>query len=140
MEMGDSNGEMSQFQTKCEDSECQGEESIGKKVAKYVNVFMVRGIFSKLCYPIGSHASIGVTGDQLFSLVWEATQIIEGIGFKLRVWVCDGATPNRKCFRNNAIDNDNSYYYTVNQFALEWYIYFNSDVLHLLKTTRNLRI
>ena len=139
MEMA-GNGEMSQFQRKCEDSECQGEELIGKKVAKYVNVFMVRGIFSELCYPIGSYASIGVTRDQLLPLVWEATRILEGIGFKLRVWVCDGATPNRKCFRNNAIDNDNSYCYTVNQFALERHIYFISDVLHLLKTTRNLTI
>ena len=113
MEMGD-NGEMSQVQTKYEDSECQGEELIGKKVAKLVNVFMVRSIFSKLCYPIGSYASIGVAGDQLLPLVWEATRTLEGIGFKLRVWVCDGTTPNRKCFRKNVIGNDNSHYYTVN--------------------------
>ena len=67
---------------------------------------MVRGILSKLCYPIGYHASTGFTGDQLFPLVWEATQILEIIGFKVRVWVCDG---DRKCFKINATDEDNNY-------------------------------
>ena len=137
VEMGDINEEISQFQTKFEDSECQGEESIGKKVTKYVNVFTVRGILSKLCYPTGYHASTGFTGDQLFQLVWEATRILQTIGFKVRVWVCDGATPNRKCFKINATDDDNNYYNTVNQFAPERQIYFISDVPHLLKTTRN---
>ena len=94
VEMEDINEEISQFQTKFEDSEYQGEESIGKKVAKYVNIFMVRSILSKLCYPIGYHASTGLTRDQLFPLVWEATRILETIGFKVRVWVCDGVTPN----------------------------------------------
>ena len=84
MEMGDINKAISQFHRKCEDSECL--ESIGKKVANYLNVCMVRGILSKLCY----HASIGFTGDQFFSLVWEPTQILEVIGFKLRVCVCYG--------------------------------------------------
>ena len=108
-----------------------------KESDKYVNVFVVRGILSKLCYPIGYHASTGFTGDQFFPLVWEATQILEIIGFKVRVWVCDGATPNRKCFKINATDDDNNYYNTVNQFAPEHQIYFISDVRHLLKTTRN---
>ena len=43
--MGNVNEEISQFQTKFEDSECQGEESIRKKVAKYV----VRGIYYPNC-------------------------------------------------------------------------------------------
>ena len=67
--MGDINEEISWFQIKCEDND----KSFGKKVAKYVNVFMVRGILSKFSYRIGYHASIGFTGDQLFPLVWEAT-------------------------------------------------------------------
>ena len=137
VEMGDINEKISRFQKKCEDNDCQGDESIGKKVAKYVDVFMVRGILSKLCYPIGYHASIGFTGDQLFPVVWEATRILEGLGFKVRFWVCDGATPNRKCFKINATDNNNNYYYTVNQFAPERHIYFVSDIPHLLKTIRN---
>ena len=137
VEMGDINEEISQLQTKYKYSESQGEELIGKKVAKHVNVFLVRDILFKLCYLIGYHASIGFTGDQLFPLIWEATRILEEIGFKVRVWVCDGATPNGKCFKINANDNNNNYYCTVNQFAPERDIYFISDVPHLLKTTRN---
>ena len=131
--MGYNYEEIYRFQTKCEDNDCQGDESIGKKMAKYVNVFMVRSILSKLCYPIGYHVSIGFTGDQLFPLVWEAAQILDRIGFKVKVWLCGGAKPNRKCFEINATDNNNNYYYTVNQFAPERHIYFISDVPHLLK-------
>ena len=32
----------------------------------------------------------------------------------MKVWVCDGAAPNQKCFKINVTDNDNNYYYTVN--------------------------
>lgn len=41
VETEDINEEIFQFQTKCEDSDCQGEESTRKKVAKYVNILMV---------------------------------------------------------------------------------------------------
>ena len=83
--MGYINEKISRFQIKCEDNDCQGDESIGKKVAEHVDVFIVRDILSKLCYPIGYHASIGFTGDQLFPLVWVATRILEGLGFKVMV-------------------------------------------------------
>ena len=55
---------------------------------------MVRGIYTNLESTIGYHASCGFTVDQLFPLVWEATRILEVVGFKVRSWVCDGATPN----------------------------------------------
>ena len=77
--MGDINEEISPFQTKCEENGCQGDELIEKKMANYVNMFMVGCILSKLCYPICCHASIGLTREQLFPLVWEATRILKGI-------------------------------------------------------------
>ena len=135
VEMGDVNEEIPPFQTKCEENGYQGDELIEKKMANYVNIFMVRCILSKLCYPICCHASIGLTGEQLFPLVWEATRVLKGISFKVRVWVY--STPNQKGFEINATDNNNNYYYTVDQFAPDFHIYFISDVPDLLKITRN---
>ena len=61
--------------------------------AKYDNVFMVRGIFSNLCYPF------------ILPAVLDASGVLECIGFKVRVWVCNGATPNRKLFKINSTPN-----------------------------------
>ena len=99
---------------------------------------MVRSLCTNLCYPMGYHATMGFTSDQLFPVVREATSILESLGFKVRAWVCDGAAPNRKFFKINAINNyDNIGYYTINKYDPTRKIYFISDVPHLLKTTRN---
>ena len=114
------------------------EETLSKRLATYVNVFMIRGIYSNLESVIGYHASCGFTGDQLYPLVWEATRVLEAIGFKVRSWVCDGASPNRSFFKLNDVLNEVGIAYsTVNRFAPDRKIYFISDVPHLLKTTRN---
>ena len=44
---------------------------------------MVRGICSSLCYAFGYHAGLGFTADQISPLVWEATRVLESIGFKV---------------------------------------------------------
>ena len=135
LEMGEINDEIKAFQNKCND---QSEECIEREFATYVNVFMVRGIFTRLAYPFGYHASTGLSSDQLFPLVWEATRILEMLGLKVRTWVCDGASPNRKFFKVNVIQRDGiNYYWTWNLFAPDRKIYFISDVPHLIKTTRN---
>ena len=87
-DMGDVNDEIKTLMNRFE------EKGENHDFARYINVFFVRGIFSKLCSPIGYHSSMGFTGDQLFPLVWEATRILEGLGLKVRSWTCDGATPN----------------------------------------------
>ena len=92
-EMGNINQEIESFQARCVDKESSF-LTISKNIPKYVNVFMVRGIYKNLESTIGYHTSRGFTGDQLFSLVWEATRILEAVGFKVRSWVCDGATQN----------------------------------------------
>ena len=104
-------------------------EYFSKKLAKYVNVFMIRGIFSNLNCTVGHHASAGFTGDQLFSVVWEATRVLESIGFKVHIWVCDGATPNRRFFLINGMEEEKRgrQYWTVNRYAPERKIFFISD-------------
>ena len=59
-------------------------EYFSKKLAKYLNVFMIRGIFSNLERTVGYHAFASFTVDQLFPVAWEATRVLESIGFKVR--------------------------------------------------------
>ena len=130
-EMGDLNEEVARFRHSCDESRDADERDF----ATYVNVFMVRGLCSSLCYPFGYHAGLGFTADQLFPLVWEATRVLEAIGFKVCAWTCDGASPNRKFFKINACHDDN--HWTWNIYDLRRKIYFISDPPHLLKTLRN---
>ena len=92
-EIGDINQEIENFQATCVDKE-SSVLTISKNLAKYVNVFIVCGIYKNLENAVGYHTSCGFTDDQLFLMVWEATHILEAVRFKVRTWVCDGATPN----------------------------------------------
>ena len=130
-EMGEINEEIREFQSSCDDENSKAE----RPFASYVNVFMVRGICSNLCYTFGYHASLGFTASQLVPLVWEANHILECIGFKVRAWVCDGASPNRKCFKINSVGADGNWMWSL--FDPQRKVFFMSDVPHLLKTTRN---
>ena len=120
--------------TKKFQNSCQNDPD-ERQFASYVNVFMVRGICSNLCYPFGYHASTGFTADQLFPVVWEATYLLESMGFHVRTWVCDGASPNRKLFKICAADDNGNW--TWNLFHGNEKICFISDERHLVKTTRN---
>ena len=82
-EMRDINQEIESFQARCVDRE-SSVLRISENLAKYVNVFMVRKIYTNLESTIGYHASRGFIGDQLFPLVWEAARILEAVGFKVR--------------------------------------------------------
>ena len=82
-EMGEISDLLDDFRRKCEGAE----SSNNPDLAKYVIVFMVRGILSKLCYPFGHLASDGFTSDQLYTCVWEAIRILESIGLNVRAVV-----------------------------------------------------
>ena len=56
------------------------------------------------------------------------------------LFVCDGAKPNRKFLKSMVRESEMKHrvvYKTVNRFYREKFIYFMSDVPHLIKTTRN---
>ena len=101
--MGDVNDEIKTLMNRFEDKDEKYD------FARYINMFFVRGTFSKLCFTIGYHSSMGFTGDQLFPLVWEGTRILEGLGLKVRSWTWDGATPNQKFLRINSDRQDQDY-------------------------------
>jgi hypothetical protein len=101
---------------------------------------MVRGIFMKLEFPYANFPSQGVTGHTLYWLMWEAVRRLESINLKVIAFVCDGAKNNRKFFKLLGCKEDMKsgiVYKTINRYCRERYIYFISDVLHLVKTTRN---
>ena len=135
-EMGEINEEFRSFQDKVE-QKCESGKEIERDFASYVLVYMVRGIFSKLCYPFAYFASTGFTAAQLYPCTLEATKVLSSLGFCVRAYVCDGASPNRKFFKLMAAGAEDDFYWTWNPVEKRKKIYFFSDTPHLLKTTRN---
>lgn len=106
--MGEMNEEIKQLSDHC-DSE---EKNETPAFATYVLVLMVRGIFTKLCAPIGYFSSAGMRGEELCPLVLEATHILEALSFKVRSWTSVGATPNRKLYMIASIGEP--FFYSTN--------------------------
>ena len=66
-----------------------------KSLAKYVLVIMVRGLGSRLKFPLAHFATCGITSDQLFPLLWKAVEICEvDLGLQVLFITSDGASPN----------------------------------------------
>ena len=81
-----------------------------------------------------------MTGIDLLSIFSEATRRLEQIGLHVVACVADGAKPNRKFFRDHKHKEymqDGVVYKTPNVYRPGEFIYFFSDVPHLMKTTRN---
>ncbi|CAG2208384.1 THAP9 [Mytilus edulis] len=109
------------------------------KMAKNVLVIMVRGIASNLKFPLAHFATAGITADQLFTILWEAVEILElDTGLKVLFITSDGASPNRRFIRLHANNQNGIVYRATNLYADDGrHIYFISDAPHLLKTARN---
>ena len=111
------------------------EESSHPPVAKYVLAIMVRGLFFKFDFPLAHFSTEGVTGDQLYPIVWEGIRIAESTGLKVIGVTADGASPNSKFFQ---MHGDGTVYKTRNVYASdERDVYFFSDPPPLIKTMRN---
>ena len=115
------------------------EKSFGENesIAKYLLVLMVRGITTNIRYPLAAFATLGITSDFLYPIVWEAISHLEiFVGIHILFICCDGATPNRKFFKLHGQGNE-LVHFTENPYNSEAFIYFISDPPHLIKTTRN---
>ena len=110
-----------------------------KPMAKYVLVIMVRGVGTKLKFPLAHFATSGITSDQLFPILWKSVEICElDLGLKVLYITSDGASPNRRFICLHGNDPNSVVYRADNIYAEDSrYIYFISDAPHLLKTTRN---
>lgn len=111
-------------------------------IATHALVFLVRGVCTELKFALAYFVTTGVTSAQLMSLFWEGVCILET---SCNLWIIaatsDGASPNRKFYRlHKGLDDapgKDVCYRTINLHARHRYIYFFSDVPHLVKTTRN---
>ena len=54
-----------------------------------------RTIFQTLAH----FATLSLTGEQLFPVVWEGVRIVESMGLKVICITADGGSPNRKFFK-----------------------------------------
>ena len=105
------------------------------ELATHMLLFMVRGLFSSLKFPYSQFPTNNLTGDIIFSIFWRVVERLELLGFNVLATVCDGASPNRKFFK---LHGNKSTYKTKNPYAeSERYLFFLSDVPHLIKTVRN---
>ena len=136
VDIGDINNRLTKFEREC----CDDKQSL--PIATHMLVLMVRGIFTGLRFPYAHFPTSNLTGEHLCSIVWEAVERLEHLGFKIIVISADGASTNRKFFRLHAEEAQSSpynpLYKTENLYSSEKReLFFMSDVPHLLKTTRN---
>ena len=115
-------------------------------IATHVLVFLLCSVVNPFKFSLANFATTGATSSQMFPLLWKAISICELNSLKVLAVTCDGASPIRKLFRmhfpltkeddmNPDIDVT---YRTVNLFSSEKrFLYFISDVPHLMKTARN---
>lgn len=118
---------------KCSNTDCESD------VAKFMLVVMVRGITTDLKFPLAGFATMSITADFLYPVIWKAIRILETsiVNLKVLFITCDGASANRKFFNIHGEVNE-FIHYTENSYSVDdRKIYFISDVPHLIKTTRN---
>jgi hypothetical protein len=92
VDVGDMNSHLKKFETKLEEDEA-------RSVATHMLVLYVRGIMTKLEYPIAQFPTTGISGFELCDLVWTAVRRLLEIGLNVVVIVCDGAGANRSFFK-----------------------------------------
>ena len=107
-------------------------------VATHALAYMMQGITQHINYPLAIYGTKSATSSQMYNTVWERVEDCELAGFKVRPFICDGASANGKMFKLHASDYpaDEKVHRCMNKFA-DRPIYFVSDVPHLIKTTRN---
>lgn len=108
-------------------------------VAKYMLMFMVRGIFTRLNFPYAQYPTTDLSADLLYPLVWEVVRSLECAGFRVILLTGDKASINQTFFQMNQSKSKSEREYKIkNPYSAKGnYIYFISDVPHLIKTTRN---
>ena len=98
-------------------------------------------LFSSTSHNYAQFATSGATASELYLIVWTVVRQLEIAGFKVISLTCDGASPNCKFFKMHACSEESGLTYKVKHrycnSSEERYIYFVSDVPHLLTTTRN---
>ena len=132
--VGDVNNELLAFER-----EVLEEETV-PHIATYILVFMVRGLFIPLNFAYAQYPTVSATADLLYPLVWDVVRSLECADFKVIGVTCDKASANRRFIQLHNISGSKPalVYKIKNPFSKdERFIFFISDVPHLIKTVRN---
>ena len=108
--------------------------------ATHMFVFMAVSLFSEWKMPLAYFPTTTIKSSALFNVVWECIEMLEEREFKVLVLTCDGATPHRKFYKMHHPPNTppgTLIYKVRNPYAVDRFVYFLCDPVHLLKTTRN---
>lgn len=106
-------------------------------VASHVLVFYVVGLNSNLKVSMGFFGTRSATAEAMFQPFWEAIACLEGYcGLKVIVSTSDKASPNQRLYQIHG-NADEICHKTANFMDTDRFIYFFSDVPHLIKTLRN---
>jgi hypothetical protein len=111
-----------------------------KSVATHMLAVCVRGIFLKMDYPLAQFPTKTISGSELYDVIWNAIRRLKEIGLEVILIVADGICNNRKFFKQHqAADcmKEGVVYRVKNIYDPTKYIWFMSDICHLIKTTRN---
>ena len=117
------------------------------EIATYIMVFLIRSIVNPFKFSLANFATKDLQATQIFPLFWKALSICELYSLKVVALTCDGASPNRKLFGMHfdlTFDDDinpevDITYRPRNLYSFDEkrFIYFISDVPHLVKTIPN---
>ena len=138
VDVGDLSKQLKLYEMRCT------QEEFKPQVATHILMFMVRGLFSSLCFPYAQFPCSSLTGDQLYpiTITYECISHLEMLGFKVLTMTCDGVSCNRRLISmlqpSKTKENADELFKIDNIFASESRpIFIFSDVPHLIKTTRN---
>ena len=105
-------------------------------------MFLVKSIVNPLSFSLATFATACVTSFQLMPIFWKAVCYLENINCKVVSATAGGASPNLKHFRMHKCLDGNSGKDVASRAKNihskeNRYIYFFSDVPHLIKPARN---
>ena len=72
--------------------------NIQNHIATHMLAFMVRGLTTKLDYPLAHYATTNLSAEQMYPVIWEVIGKVECVGLKVVAITADGAAQNRKFF------------------------------------------
>ncbi|XP_035690813.1 uncharacterized protein LOC118425822 [Branchiostoma floridae] len=136
-ELGSINDEIKSFEKRCQSQQEDDTSGADPDLATHVLACMVRGIFTPLEFVFAYYPCCTFSSVQLFPVIWDATGVLTELGFHVRAFICDGASPNRRFYRLHGNEGEMMIYWAWNIHSENEKIYFFCDVPHLLKTTRN---
>lgn len=109
-------------------------------VVKQLLVVMVWGVMFQLEFPYAHYGTNGITGEQLYPIVWEAIRRLEAREIKVTCVTADGASKKEKlfCMHHDKKDTSTFIHKAQNPYSVDkrW-VYFIVDPPHLMKTVRN---